>query len=228
MLVFQARPAPAPTSLDRRLACWVFAQHAVPYIRSTQRHSHTCFFEEPTGSFAACYKVSRRYTGDGSLRLELCSPQPGHESLRFKRRSAGDGSLRHARRSSQPEHGSLRFKRRSAGDGSPCFQRRSPQLRHYSSDGSLRVGRRSSQPWHGARAPSAAPPSHAQRSSQPAAPARLSFQRGCPTPPPPGHAVAVNLRFGKADTEAPGSMVKLDSAFPGNSGGRYPLFPVKE
>ena len=41
-------------------------------------------------------------------------------------------------------------------------------------------------------------------------------------------AVAVGLRCGKADIEAPRSMVKLDSAFPRNSGGRSTLFPVKE
>ena len=80
----------------------------------------------------------------------------------------------------------------------------------------------------GARAPAAAPPSHAPRSSQTAAPARRSFQRGCPTPPPPGRAVAVGLRCGKADTEAPRSRVKLDSAFPRNSGGRSTFFPVEE
>ena len=112
---------PAPTSLDSCLAFWVSAQHVVPYIRSTQRHSHT-YFCELTGSFAACYKVSRRYAGDGSLCLE--------------------------RRSSQPRHGSLRFKRRSVDDGSPRFGRRSPQLRHYPGDRSLRLGRRSSQPRH--------------------------------------------------------------------------------
>ena len=114
---------PALISLDSCVAGWVSDQHVVPYIRSTQRYSHTCFCEEPTGFFAACYGVSRRYAGDGSLRLE--------------------------RRSSQPRHGSLRFKRRSAGNGSPRFGRRSPQLRHYSGDGSLRLGRRSSQPRHG-------------------------------------------------------------------------------
>ena len=41
-------------------------------------------------------------------------------------------------------------------------------------------------------------------------------------------AVAVGLRCGKADIEAPRSMVKLDSAFPHKSGGRSTLFPVKE
>ena len=92
-------------------------------MRSTQRHSHTYFGEEPTGSFAACYEVSRCYAGDGSLRLE--------------------------RRSSQPRHGRLRFKRHSVGDGSPRFGRRSPHLRHYSGDRSLHLGRRSSQPRHG-------------------------------------------------------------------------------
>ena len=85
----------------------------------------------------------------------------------------------------------------------------------------LSLGRR-------ACAPSAAPPNHEPRSSQPAAPARRSFQRGCPTPPPPYHAVAVGLRCGKADTEAPRSRMKLDSAFPRNSGGRSTLFPAKE
>ena len=113
---------PAPTSLVSCLACRV-AQHVIPYIRSTQRRSHTYFCEESTGSFAACYEVSRRYAGDESLRLE--------------------------RRSSQPRHGSLRFTRRSIGNGSLRFGRRSPQLRRYSGDGSLRLGRRSSQPRHG-------------------------------------------------------------------------------
>ena len=80
----------------------------------------------------------------------------------------------------------------------------------------------------GACAPSTAPPSHAPHSSQTAAPARRSFQQGCSTPPPPGHAVAVGLRRGKADAEAPRSSVKLDSAFPRNSGGRSTLFPVEE
>ena len=77
-------------------------------------------------------------------------------------------------------------------------------------------------------APGAAPASHAPRSSQTVAPARRSYQRGCLTPPPPGHAVAVGLRCGKADTEAPRSRVKLDLAFPRTSGGRSTLFPVKE
>ena len=76
----------------------------------------------------------------------------------------------------------------------------------------------------GACALSAAPLSHAPRSSQTAAPERRSFQRGCPTPPPPGHAVAVGLRCGKADTETPGSRVQHDSAFPRNSGGRSTFF----
>ena len=64
---------PAPTSLDRCLACWVSAQHVVPYIRPMHQHSHNCFCEEPTGSFAACHEVLRRYAGDGSLRLERFS-----------------------------------------------------------------------------------------------------------------------------------------------------------
>ena len=79
-----------------------------------------------------------------------------------------------------------------------------------------------------ALAPSAVPPSHAPRRSQTAALARRSFQRGCPTSPPPDHAVAVGLRCRKADTEAPRSRVKLDSAFPRNSGGHSSLFPAKE
>ena len=40
--------------LDRLLACWFSAQHVVPYARPTQRHSHPCFYVEPTGSSAAC------------------------------------------------------------------------------------------------------------------------------------------------------------------------------
>ena len=80
----------------------------------------------------------------------------------------------------------------------------------------------------GARTPSAAPPSHGPCSSQTAAPARRSFQRGCLNPLPPGHAVAVGSRCGKADTGPPRSRVQLDSAFPRNSNGRSTLIPVKE
>ena len=80
----------------------------------------------------------------------------------------------------------------------------------------------------GACAPNAAPPSHAPRSSQTAAPTRCSFQRGCLIRPPPGHAVAVGLRCGKAGPEAPRSRVKLDSGFPRNSCCRSSLFPVVE
>ena len=40
---------PATTKLDRYLDCWIYAQHVVTYIRSTQRHNHTCFCEKPTG-----------------------------------------------------------------------------------------------------------------------------------------------------------------------------------
>ena len=147
MLVFQARPA-LSADLPQPLPCLLFFRSArrpvYPVDAATQPHP-----EEPTGSFAACYKVSRRYAGDGSLHLERCSPQSGHGSLCFKRRSDGDGSLRLERRSSQPEHGNLRLKHRSAGDRSPRFQRHSPQLRHYSDDRNLRLGHRSSQPWHG-------------------------------------------------------------------------------
>ena len=140
--------SPAPTSLDRCLACCVSDQHVFLYIRPPQRHSHPCFCEDPTGSFVACYEVSRRY--DGSLRLE--------------------------RRSYHPKHGSLRFKRRSVSNGSPRFGRRSPPLRLSSGDRSLRLWCSSSQPRRGARAPSTAPPSHAPRCNQTAAPARRSFE----------------------------------------------------
>ena len=163
---------PAPISLDRCLACWVSAQHVVPCIRLTQRHGHTYFCEEPTCSFTAFYEVSRRYAGDGSLRLERHSPQPWYGSLRFKRRSVGDGSSR--------------------------FGRRPPQLRQYSDGRSLRLVRRSSQPRHGGPGTKPRPPSHTLRSRQTAAPARRSFHRGRPAPSPPGHAVAVGLKCGKA------------------------------
>ena len=102
---------PAPTRLYSCLACWVSAQHVVPYFRRTQRRSHTYFCEEPTGSVAACYNVLRHYAGAGSLRLLRRSSQPRHGSLLFKRRSVGGGSPRFGRRSSQPRHGGLRTKR---------------------------------------------------------------------------------------------------------------------
>ena len=192
----------APTCLDRCPTCWPSAQYVVPYIRSTKRHSHICFYVEPTDSSAACYKVIRHYAGDGSLRFKRRSPQPGH--------------------------GSLRFERRSAGDGSPRSESRPVQLRHYSGDGSLRLGRSSSQPRQGPRAPSAPPSRHAPRSGQTAAPAGRCFQRGCPTSPPSRHAVAVGLWCGKANTETPRSRVQLHSAFPRSSGGRSTIFPFKE
>ena len=128
----------------------------------------------------------------------------------------------------QADHGSLYFQRHSACDGNPRFERRSPQLRHYSGVGSLRLGSRSSRPRHGGPRTKRPPLSHAPHSSQTAAPARRSFWRECPTPPPPDHVVAVGLRCWKADIEAPRSKVKLDSAFPRNSGGRSTLFPIKE
>ena len=80
----------------------------------------------------------------------------------------------------------------------------------------------------GVRAPTAAPSSHAPRSSQTAAPSRRSFQRRCPTLPPPGHAVAVGWRCGKAENETPRPRVWLDSSFSRKSGGTSTVFPVKE
>ena len=62
----------------------------------------------------------------------------------------------------------------------------------------------------GTHAPSTAPPNHAPRRSQTAAPARRSFQREIPAPPTPGHAVVIGFRCGKADTESPRCRVKLD------------------
>ena len=204
-LISQGARATGSSSAQRRpvsIAASPVGSRPSTSSRISGRNSHTYFCEEPTGSFAACCEVTKRYAGDGSLRLE--------------------------RRSSQLRHRSLRFKRRSVGDGSPRFGRRSPQLRHYSCDRSLRLGFAPLSLGTAAHAPSAASPSHAPRSSQTAAPARRSYQRGCPTPPPLGHAVAVGLRCGKADAETPRSRVKLDSAFFRNSGGRSILFPVKE
>ena len=198
-LISQGARATGSSSAQRRpvsIAASPVGSRPSTSSRISGRNSHTYFCEEPTGSFAACCEVTKRYAGDGSLRLE--------------------------RRSSQLRHRSLRFKRRSVGDGSPRFGRRSPQLRHYSCDRSLRLGFAPLSLGTAAHAPSAASPSHAPRSSQTAAPARRSYQRGCPTPPPPGHAVAAGLRCGEA--EAPRSRVKLDSAFPRNSGRRYTFF----
>ena len=64
----------------------------------------------------------------------------------------------------------------------------------------------------GACAPSPAPPSHAPRSSQTAEPARRPFQRGCPTRPPPNHAVAVGLRCGKDDTRVVDVWIRVADA----------------
>ena len=116
-------PRPPPTGLDSCLTCWVSAQHVVPYIRWTQRHSHTYFCEELTGSFAACYEVSRGYADDGSLRLERRSVGDGNP--RFGGRSpplrhySGDRSLRLGRHSSQRRHGGLRTRRRPPPSHAP-------------------------------------------------------------------------------------------------------------
>ena len=75
--------------------------------------------------------------------------------------------------------------------------------------------------------PSVAPPNHVPRSSQTEASSRRSFQRGCPTHPPFGNAVAVGLRCGKADTETPISRMQFGLVFPRNNGGRSTLFPVE-
>ena len=74
----------------------------------------------------------------------------------------------------------------------------------------------------------AALPNHAPRSTKSVAPARRFIQRGDSSSSSPGHAVAVGLRCGKADTETPRSQLKLDFAFPRNNGGRSTLFPGKE
>ena len=74
----------------------------------------------------------------------------------------------------------------------------------------------------------AALPNHAPRSTTTVAPSRRLFQRGYPPPSSPGHAVAIGLRCGKANTETPRSWLKLDLAFPRNNGGRSTLFPIKE
>ena len=49
-----------------------------------------------------------------------------------------------------------------------------------------------------------------------------------PDLPPPSHAMAVALRCREADIETLRSRVRLDSAFPGVSGGRSTHFPVAE
>ena len=58
MLVFEARPA---LSADLSRSLPRLLGFVVPYIRPTQRHSHTCFCEEATGS-----KVSRRCAATGA------------------------------------------------------------------------------------------------------------------------------------------------------------------
>ena len=54
----------------------------------------------------------------------------------------------------------------------------------------------------------AALPNHAPRSTTRVAPSHRSFQRGCPPPSPPGHAMSAGLRCGKASTETPRSRLK--------------------
>ena len=175
---------PAPTSLDRCLACWVSAPHVVPYIQSTRRHSHTGFCEEPTAPSPPVTKFPGGMPTTGA-----CTSSAAPLSQ----------------------------------DTGACASSAAPSATGVCASGAalLSLGT-------GACAPSTADSSHAPHSGQTAASARRSFQRECLTPPPPGHVVAVGLRCGKADTEAPRTRVKLDSAFLRNSGGRYTFFRVEE
>ena len=140
---------PTPTRLDRSLAHWVSARHVIPYIRSTQRHSHTCFCEESTGSFAACYEVSRRSPVTVACASTAASLSQGMGACV----SSAAPSATEARASGAAplNSGIIQATGACASDAAP-----------------LSLGT-------GACAPSAAPPSHAQRSSQTAAPARRSF-----------------------------------------------------
>ena len=68
-----------------------------------------CLCQEPTGSYAACWRFSRRSTGGGNWRIERISPQPSNvvdgKNARFQRHSPRSWS--------------------EFGDENPRFQRRS-------------------------------------------------------------------------------------------------------
>ena len=137
--------------------------------------------------------------------------------------------------------GSLSTQRRPAPPPSRALLRSSDR-RSDSAPPVLPGSPRASSPTSGARASNAAPltlgtrageinaplPNHAPHGTTRVAPSRRSFQRECPLLSPPGHAVAVGLRCGKANTETPRSRLKLDSAFPRNNDGCPILFPIEE
>ena len=243
MLVFQARPARSadlPRSLPRLLVFRPARRPLYPVDAAThphlllrgahghlrrllQRFKALCRRQEPAPRAPLSSAKAREV-----LRLERRSTQPRHGSLRSKRRSAGDWSLRSSAAPLSQGTGTCALSAAPPPAGARASSATPLSYGIIQTTGTCTSVVAPLSPGPGARAPSAAPPSRVPRSSQTAAPARRSFQRGCPTPPPPYHAVAVGLRCGKADTEAPRSRMKLDSAFPRNSGGRSTLFPAKE
>ena len=193
---------PAPTSQKVCLACWVSAQHVVPHIRSTQRHSHAYVGRSSRAPSPPVTKFQGAMPATGACALSAAPLSQGMGACALSTASSVTGAR--ASRAAPLSYGIIQATGACASDAIPL---------------SLSTG---------ACAPGVAPPSHAPRGSQTAAPARRSYQRGCPTPQPPGHEVAVGLRCGKADIEAPRSRMKLDSALPRKRGGSSTLFPVKE
>ena len=193
---------PAPTTQDGCLACWVSAQQVVPYIRSTQRHSHTYFARSSRAPSPPVTKFQGAMSATGTSGSSAAPLSQGTGAFSLSAAPSATGAR--ASRATPLSYGIIQATGACASGAAP-----------------LSLGT-------GACAPGAAPPSHAPRSSQTAAPVRRSYQQGFPTSPPPGHAVAVGLRCVMDDIEAPRSRVKLDSAFPRRRGGRSALFPLKE
>ena len=159
---------PAPTSLDSCLACWVSAQHVVPYIRATPRHSHTYFARSPHAPSPPVTKFQGAMLATGACASSAAPLSQGTGACALSAVPSATGA-----RASGPAplgYGIIQETGACASGAAP-----------------LSLGT-------GACAPSAAPPSHAPRSVQTAAPTRPSYQQECPTPPPPGHAVVVGLR----------------------------------
>ena len=119
------------------------------------------------------------------------------------------------------------------------FQRRFPQPRHKLSNGGTRFKRRPHQPWHGSLQFARSPPRYTSRNNIAAVTTR-HLLRVCVHPPLSltrrwqsargvgrstletlfsDHAVAVDLRCGKANTKTPRFFARLDPVFARDNSG---------
>ena len=218
-----------PTCLDRCLACRFCAENVVKYIQSTMRHNRHLLLRGAHGllrrllqsqchrpATGACASSTASLSkGTGAYTLSAAPPATGACALSAALSGQGTGvcalsATPPATRAcaSNPAPFSQGTGACALSAASPATGTRASSITPLSygiisATGSCASCAVPISLGTGGRAPSAAPPSDAQRSSQPAAPVSCSFQRGCPTPPPPGHTVAVGLSCGKADTEAP-------------------------